>query len=196
MTTPTTLTALTQDSDYDPNSMPVAKAREYIRAFLQPITGTERLNIRAALGRVLAEDVVSALNVPAHDNSAMDGYAFRHADLGTRGETTLNVIGTSFAGRPFVGEIESGQAVRIMTGAVMPKGADTVVMQERVKAADSSVTIPAGQQKGQNVRPTGGDIRQGDVVFPSGQLLRAAEIGMLASLGIGEVGVYRRLRVA
>lgn len=190
------LTRLTQDSDYDPNSMPVEKARAYIRAFLSPVTGIERMHIRAALGRVLAEDVISTLNVPTHDNSAMDGYAFRHADLATDVDTTLSVIGTSFAGRPFEGEVKAGQAVRIMTGGVMPIGTDTVIMQERVSTADGAVKIPAGQNKGQNVRLTGGDIKKGGVVFPRGQVLRPAEVGMLASLGIGEVGVYRKLRVA
>jgi len=191
-----TLSTIAQDSDYDPNSMPVARAREYIRAFLTPVQGIERVHIRAALGRVLAEDVISSIDVPAHDNSAMDGYAFRHADLASDADTTLTVIGTSFAGRPFEGEATPGQAVRIMTGGVMPTGTDTVIMQERVTAAEGSVNIPSGQQKGQNVRRTGGDIRKGGVVFPRGQVMRPAEIGMLASLGIGEVGVYRRLRVA
>jgi len=190
-----TLTSLAQDSDYDPNSMPVAKAREYIRAFLTPVKGVERLHIRSALGRVLAEDVFSGIDVPAHDNSAMDGYAFRQTDVGDAG-ATLAVIGTSFAGRPYEGQVAAGQAVRIMTGGVMPAGADTVIMQERVTAAEGKVTVPGGVQKGQNVRIAGGDIRKGGVVFPSGQLMRPAEIGMLASLGIGEVGVYRRLRVA
>ncbi len=196
MTTAKTLADLAADSDYDPNSMPVAKAREYIRAFLQPVTGVEQLPIRTALGRVLAEDVRSDIDVPGHDNSAMDGYAFRHADLGAAGETTLKVIGTSFAGRPFQGQVAPGQAVRIMTGGVMPAGADTVVMQERVTAAAGEVRIPAGQQKGQNVRLAGADIRRGAVVFPRGQIVRPAELGMLASLGVGEVAVHRRLRVA
>jgi len=191
-----TLSTIAQDSDYDPNSMPVGRAREYIRAFLTPVQGIERVHIRAALGRVLAEDVISGIDVPAHDNSAMDGYAFRHADLASDADTTLAVIGTSFAGRPFEGEASAGQAVRIMTGGVMPAGTDTVIMQERVTAAEGSVKIPSGQQKGQNVRRTGGDIGKGGVVFPHGQVMRPAEIGMLASLGIGEVGVYRRLRVA
>ena len=196
MDKPASLAALAADSDYDPNSMPVAKAREYIRAFLMPVTGTERLHIRAALGRVLAEDVVSGIDVPAHDNSAMDGYAFRHEDLKAEGETTFEVVGTSFAGRPYAGQVGAGRAARIMTGGVMPAGADTVVMQERVTAAGAAVRIPAGQQKGQNVRLAGADIRRGGVVFQRGQPLRPAEIGMLASLGIGEVAVFRKLRVA
>jgi molybdopterin molybdotransferase len=189
------LSSLAHDSDYDPNSMPVAKAREYIRAFLTPITGHERLHLRAALGRVLAQDVVSTLDVPGHDNSAMDGYAYRAGDL-TGTSAPLRVVGTAFAGHPFSGEVKAGEAVRIMTGGVMPAGADTVVMQERVQAADGRVSIPGGQPQGQNVRRRGSDIAKGAVVFARGQLLRPAEIGMLASLGISEVSVYRKLRVA
>jgi len=176
--------------------MPVAKAREYIRAFLAPVTAVERLHIRAALGRVLAEDVLSTANVPAHDNSAMDGYAARFAVLASDAEVTLQVIGTSFAGRPFEGHVEAGQAVRIMTGGVMPAGCDTVVMQERAKAADDRVSIPGGQQKGQNVRYAGDDIKRNQAVFKRGQIVRPAELGMIASLGVGEVSVYRKLRVA
>jgi molybdopterin molybdotransferase len=196
MTTPHTLAAVSSDSDYDPNSMPVAKARAYIRAFLRPVTTVERLHVRAALGRVLAEDVASGIDVPGHDNSAMDGYAMRFADLKADAEATLRVVGTSFAGKPFEGNVGSGQAVRIMTGGVMPAGADTVVMQERVHAAAGEVRIPAGQQKGQNVRAAGCDIAQGQTVFKRGQVLRPAELGMIASLGMGEISVYRRLRVA
>ncbi|HEY7761188.1 MAG TPA: gephyrin-like molybdotransferase Glp [Burkholderiales bacterium] len=196
MDKPASLAALAADSDYDPNSMPVAKARDYIRAFLTPIGGTERLHIRAALGRVLADDVLSGIDVPAHDNSAMDGYAFRHGDLKSEGETSFAVVGTSFAGKPYAGQVSAGQAVRIMTGGVMPAGADSVVMQERVTATGDTVRIPAGQQKGQNVRLAGADIRRGSAVFRRGQILRPAEIGMLASLGIGEAAVFRKLRVA
>src|SRR3970040_71873 len=110
------LRALSCAHDYDPNSMPVAKARELIARFLQPVTATERLSVRAALGRVLAEDVVSPLNVPAHGNSAMDGYAVRFADLKGDGEVTLKMTGTAFAGAPFQGTVKAGECVRIMTG--------------------------------------------------------------------------------
>src|SRR5262245_10702155 len=104
------VSTVTADSDYDPNSMPVAKAREYIRAFLTPIATVERLHIRAALGRVLAEDVRSTMNVPTNDNSAMDGYAMRFADLAVSADATLKVVGTSFAGRPFEGSLGNGEA--------------------------------------------------------------------------------------
>ncbi len=197
MNRPDSISALTSsDSDYDPNSMPVAKAREYIRAFLSPVSTVERLHLRAALGRVLAEDIASTINVPAHDNSAMDGYAMRFADLNPEAAATLKVAGSALAGKPYTGMLAPGQAVRIMTGGVVPPECDTVVMQERATVSGDAVTIPAGQQQGQNVRRAGSDISAGAVVFKRGQIIRPAELGMIASLGIGEVAVFRRLRVA
>ncbi len=190
------LRALSCADDYDPNSMPVAKAREVIARFLSPVTTTERLNVRAALGRVLAEDVVSPLNVPAHDNSAMDGYAVRFADLKGDGEATLKITGTAFAGAPFQGTVKPGECVRIMTGGVVPAGADTIVMQEHVKAEQDRVTIGPGYKKGQNLRRAGEDLAVGQVALKRGLPLRPAEVGLISSLGIGEVTVYRRLRVA
>jgi len=182
--------------DYDPNSMPVGKARELIARFLAPVTTVERLGVRAALGRVLAEDVVSPLNVPAHDNSAMDGYAVRFADLKGDGEITLKLAGTAFAGVPFQGAVKAGECVRIMTGGVMPNGTDTIVMQEHVKADQDRVTIGAGHKKGQHLRRAGEDLATGQVALKRGVALRPADIGLISSLGIGEVTVYRRLRVA
>ena len=182
--------------DYDPNSMPVAKAREFIARFLTPVVAVERLHIRAALGRVLAEDVVSPLDVPAHDNSAMDGYAVRFADLKADGEVTLKVTGSSFAGVPYAGGVRSGECIRIMTGGVVPADCDTIVMQEHAKAADGKVTIGGGHRKNQNLRRAGEDLKTGQVALKRGVLLRPAEIGLIASLGIGEIAVYRKLRVA
>lgn len=182
--------------DYDPNSMPVDKAREVIARFLSPVSATERVHVRAALGRVLAADVISPLDVPAHDNSAMDGYAVRFADLAPEGEVTLAVTGTAFAGAPYGSAVNPGEAVRIMTGGVMPQGADTIVMQEHVKAHGQRVTIGAGHRKGQNLRCAGEDLKAGAVALARGQRMRPAEIGLVASLGIPEVDVYRRLRVA
>jgi len=182
--------------DYDPNSMPVAKAREVIARFLSPVTATERVGVRAALGRVLAEDVVSPLDVPAHDNSAMDGYAARHADLRADGEVTLKVAGSSFAGAPFQGTMKPGECVRIMTGGVVPPGADTIVMQEHVKADKDRVTIGKGHRKGQNLRKAGEDLATGQIALKRGIALRPADIGLISSLGVGEVTVYRKLRVA
>jgi len=182
--------------DYDPNSMAVAKAREVIARFLKPVTATERLSIRTALGRVLAEDVVSPFNVPAHDNSAMDGYAVRFADLKPDGEVALRSMGSSFAGAPFKGTVAAGQCVRIMTGGVVPAGTDTIVMQEHVKADQDQVTVGAGHKKGQNLRRAGEDLKVGQVALKRGLALRPAEIGLISSLGIGEVAVFRKLRVA
>jgi molybdopterin molybdotransferase len=195
MSSARTLQNLSSESDYDPNSMPVDKAREYIRAFLTPVTAAEKLNIRAALGRVLAQDVISPIDVPQHANSAMDGYAVRFADLG-REATTLTRVGTAFAGRPFEGTLAPGQTVRIMTGAVIPAGADTVIMQERATVSGDTVSVTPVAAAGANTRKAGEDLRRGATALRRGQPLRPAEIGLLASLGIGEVAVYRKLRVA
>jgi molybdopterin molybdotransferase len=182
--------------DYDPNSMPVPAAREFIARFLTPVTAIERVHLRAALGRILAADVISPLNVPAHDNSAMDGYAVRFADLDAGGETTLTLAGSAFAGKPFHGVMKAAECVRIMTGAVVPAGADTIVMQEHVKAEDNRVTIGTGHRKGQNLRRAGEDLATGQAALQRGHLIRPADIGLIASLGVAEVSVLRRLRVA
>jgi molybdopterin molybdotransferase len=176
--------------------MPVAKAREVIARFLSPVTATERLGVRAALGRVLAEDMVSPLDVPAHDNSAMDGYAVRFADLKSDGEVTLKNTGTSFAGVPFKGAVGAGQCVRIMTGGVMPAGTDTIVMQEHARADGDKITVGKGQKKNQHLRRAGEDLATGQIALKRGIALRPADIGLISSLGIGEVTVYRKLRVA
>jgi len=181
---------------YDPNALRVDKAREAIRACLAPIGGTERLAARAALGRILAEEIVPAIDVPAHDNSAMDGYAVRAADLEREGETRLEEIGTALAGRPFHGTLGEGECVRVMTGAVMPQGADSVVIQEVVRIEGDSIVVPAGQKPAQNVRFAGEDLKAGVPVLRAGQRLAPADLGLVASLGIAEVTVKRRLRVA
>jgi molybdopterin molybdotransferase len=191
----TTLRELSCADDYDPNSMPVDQARDLIRRFLSPIRGVERCAIRAALGRILAEDVISPVDVPAHDNSAMDGYAVRHADL-SGGETVLRIAGTAFAGKPHDGRIAAGECIRIMTGGVVPSNLDTVVMQEHVRTSGDRVTIGGGHLEGQNVRRAGEDLRRGSVAAAKGRLLTPADIGLFASLGIGEVDIHRKLRVA
>ena len=181
---------------YDPNALRVDKAREAMRRCIAPIARVESVGTREALGRVLAQEIVPGINVPAHDNSAMDGYAVRFADLAPEQESILEEAGTALAGRPFHGTLGSKQCVRIMTGAVMPAGADTVVIQEVVKAEGTRITIPAGQKARQNVRYAGEDLKAGVPVLQAGQHLRPADIGLIASLGIGEVRVRRRLRVA
>jgi len=198
MTAPKTLREASCADDYDPNSMPVDRARALIRQFLSPVTASERVHIRVALDRVLAQDVVSPITVPGHDNSAMDGWAVRFADLRADGETELKRVGESFAGKPHTGAIGAGEAVRIFTGGIMPAGSDSVVMQERATEIEGGVRIPAGavSKAGQNRRFAGEDLKQGQLVFAAGQPVRPAELGMLASLGIGEVSVHRKLRVA
>ncbi|OGA16038.1 MAG: molybdopterin molybdenumtransferase MoeA [Betaproteobacteria bacterium RIFCSPLOWO2_02_FULL_63_19] len=183
-------------SDYDPDALPVARAKEVIRSFVTPISGVETLSLRSSLDRVLAEDIVSPINVPAHDNSAMDGYAVRAADLASDKPVALLEIGVALAGKEFNAEVGAGQCVRIMTGAVMPRGTDTVVIQEVTAAEGGHITIPPGQEHGQNRRLAGEDLRKGGSALRAGTLIRPAELGMIASLGIAEVSVRRRLRVA
>jgi molybdopterin molybdotransferase len=198
MNAPKTLRELSCADDYDPNSMPVETARALIRRHLTPVTATERVHVRHALERVLAEELTSPFDVPGHDNSAVDGWAVRFADLPREGSVTLRRVGESFAGTPSASALRPGEAIRIFTGGVMPQGADTVVMQERASEAHDTVTITAGAvgRAGQNRRLAGEDLKRGAVVFTAGQAVHAAEIGMLASLGVNEVSVYRRLRVA
>ncbi|HEY7985536.1 MAG TPA: gephyrin-like molybdotransferase Glp [Methylophilaceae bacterium] len=180
--------------DYDPNSMPVEQARRLIRQYLTPVHDQESLPIREALGRVLAADILSPCNVPNHDNSAMDGYAFNGDDIAT--EIALKLIGTAFAGKPYSGKVGRGECVRIMTGAVMPDKTDTVVPQEQAQVEGESVTFMAGPKRGQHRRFAGEDLKLGQVVLSRGHLIRPADLGLVASLGMGEVSMYRSLRVA
>ena len=181
---------------YDPDALHVEKARAAIGACLSPVAASERVRLHAAFGRVLAEDIVPAIDVPGHDNSAMDGYAVRAADLKADAETVLEEIGTALAGRAFEGRVGAGQCVRVMTGAVLPEGADTVVIQEIVRADAKRIGVPPGQKARQNVRSAGEDLKAGVPVLPSGTLVGPAQLGVISSLGIGEVSVKRRLRVA
>jgi molybdopterin molybdotransferase len=183
-------------ADYDPESLAVETARRLTRELVEPVGGSERVFIRAALDRVLACDVISPIDVPAHDNSAMDGYAVRAADLSSAGETRLTVAGTALAGQPFSGSVGPGECVRIMTGAVVPAGADTIVIQEAVHVEGQEALVPPLQMRGQNLRRAGEDLQAGRPALPAGKIVRPAELGLLASLGIAEVAVRRRVRVA
>lgn len=183
-------------ADYDPKALPVADAQKVIREFIEPVAAIERVAVRAALGRVLAADVISTVNVPAHDNTAMDGWALRAADLAADAATQLRRVGTAFAGRPFEGTVGAGECVRVMTGAVMPAGCDTVVPQEMANATDDDVSIPPGVVRGQHVRYAGEDLRLGQPCLRAGHRVSPADLGLIASLGIPEVSVTRRLRVA
>lgn len=182
--------------DYDPNSMPVAQARRYIRDYLNPVATKECSALRSALGRILAEDILSPYNVPNHDNSAMDGYVFNADNLNPSGTTCLKIIGTAFAGKAFTGKVGKGECVRIMTGAVIPAGTDTVVVQERASASGTQLSFNDGPKRGTNVRYAGEDLKMGQTVLATGHLMRPSDLGLIASLGLGEVKIYRRLRVA
>jgi molybdopterin molybdotransferase len=184
-------------SAYDPDALPVRDAQRIISEFVRPVGATEQVALRAALGRVLAADIISPIDVPAHDNSAMDGYALRGSDLRVDADTRLAVIGTAFAGRAFDGAPQAGQCVRIMTGAVMPLGCDSVVPQEFVREdGDAILMAPGTIRPGDNRRLAGEDLKAGSAALTKGKVLRPADLGLLASLGVAEVPVQRRLRVA
>ena len=184
-------------SGYDPDALPVAQAQEFIARLVPRVQAVEKLAIRSALGRVLASDVISTIAVPAHDNSAMDGYALRGSELAAGGDTVLTVAGTGFAGAQFDGSVAPGQCVRIMTGAVMPAGLDTVVPQEFTRVEGDRVIVPAGAvRRGDNRRCAGEDLAKGEAALKAGRVLRPADLGLLASLGQAEVPGLRRLRVA
>jgi molybdopterin molybdotransferase len=184
-------------SGYDPEALHLTLARELIARLMPVIEESQSVPIREALGRVLSEDVVSGINVPARDNSAMDGYAFRGGDLGWGVPTTLDVVGTVSAGQVATMHVLAGQCVRIMTGAVMPPELDTVVPQELVEVRDARVTIaPGAVRPGDNRRLAGEDLSAGESALAAGRVLTASDIGLLASMGIGEVPVRRRARVA
>lgn len=189
------LSSLEALEDYDPDSIPVEQAKRLIHHFLHPIEGRETINLRAALHRTLAEDVTSPMNVPPHDYSAMDGYAVRSADLET-GAVRFRLVGSSFAGHPFAGQVYRGECVRIMTGALIPAGCDSVIMQEQARAEEDSVIIDGRHRPGQNLRHIGEDMRIGEKVLAQGQMIRPAEMGLLASLGFSEISVFRKLKVA
>ncbi|MCA7084463.1 molybdopterin molybdotransferase MoeA [Cupriavidus sp. DB3] len=194
-------------SDYDPSALPVEQANRIIAEVIEPVSGIEQVAIRSALDRVLAEDVVSPIDVPAHDNSAMDGYAFSSAALqaANGGEVTLRVIGTALAGETHGLTPAAGEAVRIMTGAVMPVGCDTVIPQEFTQAVPGAGSESGGEavrfaadavRAGDNRRLRGEDLARGKPALNQGRVLQPADLGLLASLGIAEVKVRRRLRVA
>jgi molybdopterin molybdotransferase len=173
--------------------MPVDKARQFIKQYLDPVAETESVTLHQSLGRVIAQDILSPANVPNYDNSAMDGYAFNSQDLN---RIQLKVIGTAFAGKAFNGKVAPGECVRIMTGAAMPQGADTVAVQEKVLRDGDSIQFTEAPKPRANVRYAGEDLQQGQNVLSAGHLMQPADLGLLASLGIAEVNVYRKLKVA
>lgn len=177
-----------------PGLLPVDQALALMRAAITPTRFSEKISLTSALDRILSVPIYSSLNIPGHDNSAMDGYALHHLDLSTH--VPLKLIGQSLAGHPYHGELRRGECVRIMTGATLPTGADTVIMQENVTAQGELIHINKPAQKGENIRYAGEDIAIDSLVFKEGKRLCPIDIGMLASLGISEVSVYKRIKVA
>lgn len=181
----------------DTESLRVMEARQRILDSISPIHEYEKLPIRSALTRILHTAIISPMNVPPHLNSAMDGIAVLYSDLPANGDRELEVIGTAYAGLAYQGHCQPGQCVRIMTGAPMPQGTDTVIMQEHIESLnDKQIRIFANHRAGQNVRQIGEDIRKDSEVLKAGHTLTPADLGVLASLGIAEVQVRRRPRVA
>ncbi len=182
---------------YDPHSLRAADVNLFLERLVEPVHATEEVGIFDALDRVLAHDLVSPISVPPHDNSAMDGYAFDGAALGTGGPLVLKVVGSTLAGEVWTRSAGPGEAVRITTGAGMPPGFDPVVPQEFVQGQADAVTIPAGLlARGENRRCLGEDLMQGRAALTRGERLGPAALGLIASLGIARVTVFRRLRVA
>ena len=183
--------------DFDPRSLPPQAALERALAGVRQIDGVESVPLRSALDRVLAADIHSGINVPAGVNSAMDGYAINSADLpAADAAARLQVLGTAWAGKPFQGSLRAGSCARIMTGALLPEGADTVVIQEDVERDGGAIVIDGKTRKGDNVRQAGEDLALGDLVLAKGRRLSPADLGLIASLGRAEVSVTRPLRVA
>ncbi len=194
-----------QDDCFRPTSdmLTHAEALALLEARIAPVTPAETVGLANAAGRILAEAVTAVRAVPGHDNSAVDGYAFAHADYDEQAGAVLPLSGRAAAGHPLAGPAEPGTAVRIFTGAVVPEGCDTVVMQEDVErlagqggAGGDAVRIPAGLKKGANVRRAGEDLAGGETLFPAGHRLRPQDLAALASCGIGEVACRAPLRVA
>lgn len=181
---------------FDSQAQLCADARQRIIDNITPVQASEIIPIRQARGRYLARDIISPVNVPNHTNSAMDGFAVRGEDLPAEGVKSFKVIGSLFAGGRFDNTVGPDQCVRIMTGAAMPKGADTVVIREHAEADDKQMRTDARHRSGQNVRQAGEDIPKGSTVLQTGRQLTPSDMGILASLGIGEVCVFRRPRVA
>lgn len=182
---------------YDPQALSAAAVNDFLGRLVEPVSDTEELALFDALDRVLARDVISPVSVPPHDNSAMDGYAFAGEQLRPDVPLTLRSVGTALAGKAWVGQVGPGQCVRIMTGAIMPAGLDTVVPQEFVQQSGEQITLPAGLLRaGDNRRFKGEDVMQGQPALRAGTRLSPAALGLAASLGIPTVQVWRRLKVA
>jgi len=182
--------------DYRKNALSVQDAQSAILDECIPVVGEERLALRSALERVLAEDVETPIDVPAHTNSAMDGYAFQYASSYENNAVELDMIGTTLAGHPFAQTVRPGQCVRVMTGSPVPNGCDTVVMQENVEFKGNKILVKRLPGRGENVRLAGEDLARGSIVLHKGTRIHPPSLGILASVGRAEVTVARRPRIA
>ena len=180
----------------EPTNLTLTDAQVRIQKTVAPITGIEEIPLKQAKGRVLATTITAPIDLPPFANSAMDGYAFYHADLARQASATLTIAGTSFAGRPYPGKLGTGECVRIFTGAAMPNGADTVVMQEDVTRLSDGIRLEKAILPLANVRPAGDEIRSGECLLERGKILGPADLGLLASAGFPQAMVTRKLRVA
>lgn len=172
----------------------VEQAQERILDGITAITEIELVDLKQAHGRILAEDLQADFDVPPHCNSSMDGYAFAHQSLTTH--TNLTQIGISWAGRPYLGTVQLGECVRIMTGACLPAGTDTVEMQENAEKLGEQIIMHSSPKLGENVRYPGDDLKQGETILTNGRKLTAADIGLIASLGKSHINVLRKPRIA
>ena len=178
-----------------PGLMPLEQGLDILMQGIRPVTDTERVSLEDSLGRILSSAVISPVNVPSHDNSAMDGYAVKLQDL--QSTDTLPLGGQSFAGHPFSGELPAGHCIRIMTGASIPEGADIVIMQEQTSTTEQGIRfLKIPPEVGANIRNAGEDIAEGNCVFKPGQKIKPQDVGLLASLGVAQIPVYRKLKVA
>ena len=182
--------------DFDPKSISADEAVHRILDLVSPVSQIESIALRASLGRVIARDVSSRVQVPNHTNSAMDGYALRGRDLPGKTSKEFSVTGTSLAGQPYRGTVQTDQCIRIMTGAVMPEGTDTVVTQERVERHGKKIMVVAGEKPGGNVRQAGEDLEVGDIAIARGTRIGPAHLGLAASLGFSELPCFRKPRIA
>ena len=176
--------------------LPIAEMERLIAERVTPVAEIEEVGLATALGRVVAADVVATEDLPPFDNSAVDGFAVRHADLASDRDTRLTIVDRAMAGHGAVHALGAGQAIRIFTGAPMPSGADTVFMQEDCRVEADAVVVPPGLERGANSRSAGEDVRAGAVMLPAGRRLTAPDLALAAALGATRLAVRRKLRVA
>jgi molybdopterin molybdotransferase len=184
------------EDDFDTNSLSCQEALTRILSSIGKAKTIENADIKRALNRILSSSLSSPIHVPSHNNSAMDGYAFRREDANGTARTELRVVGKSLAGRPFSETVGPGEAISIMTGAVMPDTCDTVIIKEHVDVKGTKIIFDSPPKQGQHVRFAGEDLKAGQKIFEEGTRLTPAEIGLIASLGVAEIPVFRKLQVS